>query len=99
MRALPRTCLPGDLVVKAEGNLRDSQLPRPVVYKQHLNISLCRNSGPDDWTLEINGDVHRHIPSDVVEAITEGTLIQLISLLENDENPSWLTMANIDTCA
>jgi hypothetical protein len=57
----------------------DHHLSWAETSQQRLNISFCLNSDSDDWTLQINEDVHRHISCDVLEALVEGNLIRLIS--------------------
>jgi hypothetical protein len=47
-----------------------------------LNIILsCHKRSADDWTLQINGELHRHIKATVLESLVEGNVIAaLVSL-------------------
>jgi hypothetical protein len=42
---------------------------------REINIKLCRNEELHDWSIEINGQCHEHVPSEGLTDLVEGALI------------------------
>ena len=42
---------------------------------QEINIKLWRNYSAEDWSIEINGRFHEHVPDKDLTELVEGALI------------------------
>lgn len=59
-----------------------------ALRKQEIKIVLRRNGGFNDWTLELDDALHRHIPSDALECLVEAKLISAMYSLETEADDS-----------
>ena len=62
--------------------------PAPVLAFKHagkmdIHIILSYNDEVGDWSVEIDGHLHVHISTEVIEALVEYKLIVAYSLLES----------------
>jgi hypothetical protein len=46
-----------------------------VIVMREINMKLWRNDEFRDWSIEINGRFHEHIPDDGLTELVEGALI------------------------
>ena len=51
-----------------------------------INLKIQWNEAAEDWSLEINGHHHEHIPSGVLEALVEAAVVNAERLLSEKEN-------------
>ena len=53
-----------------------------------IQITLCYNRERGDWSIQIDDKWHRHITSDVLEALVEGALAEAEMSLEQSCAPA-----------
>ena len=70
------------LLLKTENRLRTQAETR------RIHIRLCYNRELGDWSLQIDDKWHRHVTSDVVEALVDGTLMEAKMSLEEGFAPA-----------
>jgi hypothetical protein len=84
------TCLPKTIRSSAAGvcQRRYSQTARQkgrncefTLLEQDIGISISLNNDSLDWSIEIDGLLHEHVTSEVMEALVECSLIVAQSLL------------------
>lgn len=84
------TCLPKTIRSNESGvrQRRYSQTARQkgrncefTLLAQDIGISISLNEGSLDWSIEINGLLHEHVTSEVMEALVECSLIVAQTLL------------------
>ncbi len=49
--------------------------PHPTAIEQGIQIYILRNDESLDWSVEINGHLHEHVASEVMEALVECAVI------------------------
>jgi hypothetical protein len=52
---------------------------------RELNIKIYLNSSPNDWSLEINGRLYRHIQTEVLEELVTVAVIETESSCLHEE--------------
>jgi hypothetical protein len=52
-------------------------------FKRYIHIVLSRHDEMSDWSVQIDGHVHEHISTEVIEALVECKLIDSFTLLES----------------
>lgn len=50
-----------------------------------INLKIQWNEEAENWSLEINGEHHKHIQSEVLEALVEAAVINAEKLLAEKE--------------
>jgi hypothetical protein len=65
---------------------------RTAPVSQPINITICRDSERNHWSLQINERWHRRITSDVLESLVEGAVVKAELTLERVGNSAagWL---------
>ena len=60
-------------------------LPFNAPREKHIHIILSHNDETRDWSVEIDGYLHAHISTEVIEALVEWKLMESYTLLERQQ--------------
>jgi hypothetical protein len=68
---------------------KTENLVRPTEFKTlRIQITLCYNRELGDWSIQIDDKWHRHITSNVLEALVEGAVAEAEMSLEEGCAPA-----------